>query len=327
MRKSRWLMWTLGTAMAVVGVGAGYDTAAGAAKQTLTAASVKKAPAGLEDPAWKDAPGIEVPFEGKERFAGKKASVAAKAVYTDDSVYFLFSWADPTQSVAKGAWQYDGKAWTKLKGDEDRIAIVFEITRINQFATKGCAVMCHVPAGQPTKYGKFATKNEGEKGDLWHWKAARSAPHGTADDQWVTVPDDKTGRKNDAGKGGDFNNQTADKTRPLLMQDPAKAPSSPGFLLREEAVEIKDYTVFKAGDIVTSRLPIKPEGSRGDIKAVSRYANGRWTVMLSRKLDTGNEDDVAFNPRREYSFAMALFDDSGDEHSYDSEVLTLRFAR
>ena len=49
--------------------------------------------------------------------------------------------------------------------------------------------------------------------------------------------------------------------------------------------------------------------------------------MLSRKLDTGNEDDVAFNPKKDYSFAIALFDDSADEHSYDSEVLTLRFKR
>ncbi len=49
--------------------------------------------------------------------------------------------------------------------------------------------------------------------------------------------------------------------------------------------------------------------------------------MLHRKLDTGNEDDVAFNTRKKYSFTMALFDDSGDEDSYDSEVLTLQFRK
>ena len=62
-------------------------------------------------------------------------------------------------------------------------------------------------------------------------------------------------------------------------------------------------------------------------KAQSRYANGSWTVMLYRKLDTGHDDDVAFNPRKKYNFAMALFDNSGDEDSYDSEVLTLQFSR
>jgi len=47
--------------------------------------------------------------------------------------------------------------------------------------------------------------------------------------------------------------------------------------------------------------------------------------MLSRKLDTGNEDDTPFNTRKQYSFAMALFDDSGDQDSYDSDVLTMKF--
>jgi hypothetical protein len=60
---------------------------------------------------------------------------------------------------------------------------------------------------------------------------------------------------------------------------------------------------------------------------VSRYADGGWTVMLSRKLDTGNDDDVAFNIRKSYNFAMALFDDSADENSYDSEVIGLEFGK
>ena len=92
-------------------------------------------------------------------------------------------------------------------------------------------------------------------------------------------------------------------------------------------MEIKDYSVFKSGDTVTYRMPKVPEGSRADIKAVSRYADGSWSVLLYRQLDTGNDDDVAFNPRKKYNFAMALFDNSGDEDSYDSEVLTLQFSR
>ena len=138
---------------------------------------------------------------------------------------------------------------------------------------------------------------------------------------------DKTGRKSDKGPCGDVANEIPDKSKPLYMQDPAKRPSAPGFLLKEEAVAIEDYAIFKAGDVIPHRLPVRPEGSRFDIKAASRYVNNAWTLMLSRKLNTGNEDDVAFDPRREYSFAIAVFDDSGDEHSYDSEVLTLRFRR
>jgi hypothetical protein len=281
----------------------------------------------LDDPIWQKAKPLDVPFVGKEKFAGKKANVSTQAVYTDNEIYFLFKWKDATQSVTKGAWQFDGQKWSHLKGDEDRIALLFEINRINNFATKGCAVTCHGPTGAPMKDFKFATATAAEKGDLWHWKAARSAPYHHADDGWLTAAGDKTGRKDDVGGGGDKRNETDDKSKPRYMQDPSKKPSVPGVLLAEESVEITDYAALKAGTVITYRLPQKPSASRADIKAESRYADGGWTVMLSRKLDTGNDDDVAFNAKKKYSFAMALFDDSSDADSYDSEALTLEFGR
>ncbi len=301
----------------------------GASKQTLSAAKVKKAPAGLNDPAWKKAKVADVHFEGKESFAGKNALVGTKALYTDQEIYFLFSWKDANKSVTKGAWAYDGQKWQHQKGNEDRISLLFEINRINNFATKGCAITCHVPDGAPNaKEGKFGTTTAAEKGDLWHWKAARSDPAGFADDTWLTKSSEKkSGRKGDAGKGGDTKNMTKDKSMPKYMLAPGKMLAKNGILLASNAVEIKDYSAFKAGDILTYRMPKNPEGSRADIKAESNYANGSWTVMLSRSLDTGHDDDVAFNPRKKYNFAMALFDDSGDENSYDSEVVTLQFKR
>ena len=306
----------------------GTDEVTGAAKQTLTAAKVQKAPASLDDPAWQEAKAVQVPFEGKEKFAGKKATVNTQAVYTDDGIYFRFNWQDADKSVTKGAWKFDGQKWAHQKGNEDRISLLFEIERIDKFATKGCAVVCHVPAGKTAKDGKFGTTSAAEKGDLWHWKAARSDPAGFADDTWLTqISADKGGRKSDAGDGGDKKNMTADKSRPMYMPAPGKKLAANDVLLVAHAVEIKDYAGFKAGDTLTFRMPKMPEGSRADIRALSRHGDGSWTVVLYRKLDTGHDDDVAFNPRKKYNFAMALFDNSGDEDSYDSEVLTLQFAR
>lgn len=301
----------------------------GVSKQTLTAAKVKAAPSGLDDPIWDKAKAQVISFEGKEKFTEKKATVATKAVYTKDDVYFLFKWNDPTLSVTKGAWKYDGQKWTHQKGNEDRISLLFEINRIKNFATKGCAIVCHLPPGAPNaKDGKFGTSTAGEKGDLWHWKAARSDPAGFADDTWLTkITEEKGGRKSDAGKGGDQKNMTEDKSKPKYMLAPGNKLGKHDVLLASQTVEITDYAQFKAGDTITYRMPKKPEGSRSDIKAMSRHADGGWTVMLYRKLDTGHEDDVAFNSRKKYNFAMALFDDSGDEDSYDSEVVTLDFSR
>jgi hypothetical protein len=300
-----------------------------AAKQSVTATKIKTAPAGYDDPAWQKATAVNVHFEGKEIFAGKKTSVTTKAVYTDQEIYFLFTWDDATKSVTKGTWLYDGQNWNHQKGNEDRISLLFEINRINNFATKGCAVLCHVPEGAANaKDGKFGTKSAAEKGDLWHWKAARSDPAGFADDTWVTmISEKKGGRKGDAGKGGDTKNMTEDKSKPKYMLASGKKLAKNDILMASHAIEITDYSVFKAGDALTYRMPKTPQGSRADIKALTHYADGTWTVMLYRQLETGNDDDVAFNPRKKYNFAMALFDDSGDEDSYDSEVLSLQFGR
>lgn len=300
---------------------------------SVNANYVKTAPTGLDDAVWKESRAVQLLVEGREQTTGANGTVTTRALYTNDSLYFLFKWKDTTRSVTKQSWKFDGQKWFHLKGNEDRIALLFEITRISKFATRGCAITCHSPADISKEEWKLATRTADEKGDLWHWKAARSAPYNHADDAWLTVAGNptgsyrETGRRKDAGIGGDIKNQTADASRPLYMQDPAKKPSVPGFLLMEAAVKITDYTVFKAGDVIPYRLPVKPSGSRFDVKAISRYADGGWMVMLSRKLNTGHEDDVVFNPKKRYSFALAVFDNSGSEHSKATEPMTLIFSR
>jgi hypothetical protein len=85
--------------------------------------------------------------------------------------------------------------------------------------------------------------------------------------------------------------------------------------------------MFKAGDVIPYRLPKKASGSRFDVKALSHHADSGWTVMLYRRLDTGHDDDVIFDTRKQYSFAMALFDDSGADHSKATQPMTLKFSR
>ncbi len=72
--------------------------------------------------------------------------MTTKAVYTDDSLYLLFKWNDPTKSVSKQAWKFNGEKWSHLKGNEDRVTLLFERTLINKFATKGCVMTCHDPS-------------------------------------------------------------------------------------------------------------------------------------------------------------------------------------
>lgn len=299
----------------------------------LTATLVPAAPEKLDDPVWQNSKPFQVHVQGRNNLAQSKGSVFIQSVYTDDSLYVRLQWDDPTRSITKQSWEFDGHKWRHLNGNEDRIALLFEITRIDKFASRGCAVTCHSPADVSPEKWKLATRTPREKGDLWHWKAARSAPYHHADDAWLTVAGNptgsyrETGRRKDAGMGGDVKNQTEEGTMPAYMQDPARKSTSPGFLLFEEAVKISDYTIFKSGDIIPFRLPVKPDGSRFDVKAQSRWEKGQWTVMLYRKLDTGHPDDVVFNPLKRYSFAVAVFDDSGADHSKATKPMVLTFER
>ena len=163
------------------------DLSAGADILVITAKHINKAPAGPEDPIWQGIRPVNVSVEGRENLAGEKGIVSTRAIYTDDSLYFHLKWKDPARSVTKQSWQFDGKKWHHLKGNEDRIALLFEITRINKFSTRGCAVTCHSPADVSRADWKFATRTAAEKGDLWHWKAARSDHYNHADDAWLAL--------------------------------------------------------------------------------------------------------------------------------------------
>ncbi len=58
------------------------------------------------------------------------------------------------------------------------------------------------------------------------------------------------------------------------------------------------------GDYLAKFRPRPPEGSRADVRGKGRWQDGRWTVELQRKLDTGHDDDVVFAMGRDYLFAV-----------------------
>jgi fibronectin type 3 domain-containing protein/preprotein translocase subunit SecG len=87
------------------------------------------------------------------------------------------------------------------------------------------------------------------------------------------------------------------------------------YLEPDASTEIPGYTVKR------------PAGSRGDIEVTGVYAGGKWTLEIKRALDTTNSDDIQFDDlSKEYSFSVALFDDSGGiSHSYTNDVYKLAF--
>ncbi len=295
----------------------------------LVAKKVKSAPADAGSSQWDKAKESKIVLTGAGKFEGKNLELKSKSVYTKDEIFFRFEWPDKDKSMNKNRWKFTGGKWNKIKANEDRMGVLFEINRVNKFATKGCAVLCHNESKNEKEW-YYAVNSSKEMADLWHWKAVRSNPVGYTEDGYVKDNPSKEpekGRKRDAGSGTKAkSNRTKDKSKPAYMQDPSKPASIKGSLLVNEAVKITDAVAFNEGDEIPGyMLNAAWKDSFADVKTKGVWKDGEWTVMMSRKLKTGNDDDVQFNTRKKYPFATAVFDNSGGEHSYNSEPLKLEF--
>lgn len=296
--------------------------------KVLISQEVESAPTELDSPQWNNAKEVEFVLEGAGSVEGKTIETKVKSVYTKEEIFFLLEWPDADKSMNKKKWRFTGGKWVKQKGDEDRLGIVWEISRIDKFATKGCAILCHNES-ENEKDWYYAVSSKKEKADLWHWKAVRANPVGYTEDGYVVTNPSKEpekGRFRDAGSGKAKGNSTKDKSGPAYMQDLSKPASIKGSLLVDEAVKISGSSVFKDGDEIPGyMLNTKWTGSFADIKTKGVWKDGKWTVMLSRKLRTENDDDVQYNTKKKYSFGIATFDNAHEHHSYNSDPLKLQF--
>lgn len=319
---------------------------------TLVAVKVATAPnpAALDtDPVWANAKALKIELSGGRNFADGKGMTDAylKAVYTDDMIYMLVQYADPTNSVRRGPYQKqaDG-SWKKLgdpanKGGDDNVyyedkwAFLWPTGEITaQFAKEGCAVMCHEGEGKP--YGNKYAPKEGQIVDMWHMKGSRSAPWGMVHDQYTdhTRYDAKTapnaGRKGDPGMaGGDYDGIKLVNGVPEFMNRDGKAGNAGGtyYIKRGDQVAFDD-SKFKAGDEVASYITNPLTGDAADLKLAHAWKDGKITSVVSRKLVTGSKYDVQFdNLNSRYPFGFAAFDNAQVRHATADDASFLTFAK
>src|SRR3970282_1504881 len=108
---------------------------------------------GEVDAVWSQAREVVVAVTGGANLPHGRTTVRLKALYSRDTVYFLMTWADPTQSLRRAPFQKlaDG-SWKKLadpndKGSdnnlyyEDKMAFIWNINdSIKGFNANGCFV-------------------------------------------------------------------------------------------------------------------------------------------------------------------------------------------
>jgi hypothetical protein len=304
-----------------------------------------------DDAAWANAQELVIPVAGGYNNFGTDAKL--KAVYNGDTVYFVLSYADPTESWFRSPWQkQEDGTWKKITdpndkgGDnntvyEDKFAMIWSINNsIKGFETTGCFVACHAGENPDKKpYGNKYTASEGEFGDIWHWKSVRN--EGQIDDQYLdstrydAEKSPEAGRKSDAKDSGGYADNYAtmpdpadstktvpDKTKPgFTSPNIDLTTGAPGYILDSEKVALDQAALdaMPAGSYLPGIVKSAIVGDRGDISAAWKWADGVWTIEFSRKLETGSETDVQFSDLTvPYYFGLAVFENAQVRHAFQN---------
>lgn len=292
---------------------------------TLTAIHIDEAILDAAVAFWSLAPRLVVSTVGQSEEEANGPDLTLQAIYDDQYIVIRAEWSDPTQSLMKNAWTWDGTQFIK-SGNEDRIMFIFPIGINAEFASQGCASACHNQADDEAVW-YMGTDGENIQLDQWHWKSARTHPYNQADDKWVgpqvDPADVESAHHGDAKEsGGEVQNINEEGTGPLWMHGTDLTAS---FIFAGEEVPI-DTSLLEPGTIIPGYVVTPMVGSRGDVTAIGFWENGRWVVVIMRVLDTGHEDDVAFVPPRPVPFGVSLINDGGGlDHTNAPDVITLEW--
>jgi Ethylbenzene dehydrogenase len=259
------------------------------APQTLTAHALDH-PIRLDGQIddWQGVAGTIVPLSG----AGGADRVELRAAIRGDRIYLLAVWDDPSESNLHKPYQWSeaSQAYEKTEAMEDRFALSMQMS------------------------GAFtANKLDGSEftADVWHWKAHRSNPAGLAHDKWWRV------------SRAPFDGSRAFET-PSGETVHLARPSDAG----DQLYKVVRYHIKQREVMPLYEVNREVRGSIADVDAKGVWRDGRWYLELSRRLDTGHDDDAPIPANGTMPFAIALFDGvsnnlvDGGMHSV-SELLVL----
>lgn len=313
-----------------------------------------------DDPAWAAASPVTL---GTHRGPGQEViPVTLRAVHDGQRSWWLFSWPDPTRSLAHLPLVKGTDGWRVLHDGferdderthyEDKLAVMLAADAPRAALTSihlGASPLAGAP---PARHGRgYHYTSGGERHDLWHWKAVRTDPLFQADDQSFGPPEPAhalaprytAGYRSDPKTRGGYGANWA-WFRPGTVT-PKRLPSSSQHRFATAAGQVPDPgprgTVMRWGDGFpyapsADRVPTGTaipailtsdamEGDRGQVGARGHWADGHWTVEMSRDLDTGSPFDVAIADGT--CLWVSVFDHVQTDHSYHLRPLRLRLER
>ncbi len=239
-------------------------------------------PGGPDDAAWDAIDAIELPMAGQivaspRHWNPSANSIMIKSIYNSENIAFLIEWDDTTNEQSEVY--------------SDAVAL--------QFPAK-------IPDGSQKPY--FGMGESGKSVVLWHWKAYDESLFAGKDsggdesetetDGGTDVEDEEEGSAE--GEGTEVETETETVEEETAEEKPVD--DFRGFF----AVKEMNAKGFR-------KLTVQPENSQ-DSKGKSNWKNGKWRVMITRPLETGDKKiDIQFEKGKLIPYALAVWDGSNKE--------------
>lgn len=286
----------------------------------------------LNDAVWTKAETLSLPIED-----GPKINM--KALYTSDMVYISARFPNAKRDAVERVWTFDGKTWTTGRAASSFGLFFVIDESIPSFKKRGFDILTYGLGKHPQIYNlgmAKSRKNEADwpgitgQADLWiaypntvlptddmffgAEKHNLTNPTGNVSElitRWdeslriglTKINVNVWEQAINVSEGNPGQQLTRDKPY-LAYKDPTETVANTPYPFESQLTPIGANEIFKKGDTLpfiyfTEEAEKGWGASRGDITGRMTWQNGWWTIEFARKLDTGNSDDIAFEPADE----------------------------
>lgn len=242
---------------------------------------------------------------------------------------------------------------------EDKFAFLFPIGEVSGFANSSCYATCHTAqtiSNPKDKHTRHYLNVDGETVDMWHWKRVRGTYANQVDDQQMVYDDpakgsaangrtgDATGSAGYADNKVTLNNGSSDVSVPKYVMPNTNsyfwinsddigttaleviAVNSNGVLTLSDNSTIDPnndsrYTQGSGTRRVPSVITSAFTGGRADIDIQAVFTGSGWVCEVTRLLNTGDADDVIFDPATELPFGFAIFNNAAIAHGIKTNLV------
>lgn len=229
-----------------------------------------------------------------------KVELTVRAIYTGDTLFILATFPDKTENRAHKTQNWvPGQSRYRIGPDR-------EDTFVIKWNMEGHPVDLRLNAEEPYR------------ADIWYWKSHRTDHAGYADDKMHV-----------------YSSLKRPNSKSLISKNGVRF-----YLSRPGDSGKAAYKIQVQSGHVGDKTPLykreAAKGSRADVRAKGVWRDGVWTVEFARKLATGNQDDVQFNVKQNYTFGVSRYEIAGRRKNPKiqephfgageiTELMTLRF--